>query len=267
MESREAVTIFNQNQKIFGMLHRPLHTSEAPPLVVFCHGFASNKIGTNRCYVTLAEQLSKAGFASLRFDFRGSGDSEGAISQMTFEDFISDAVAVLEMARTLPGIDSQKIALFGSSLGATVSVFAAARFQKIAAMVLWAPIAEGARWMRDFMQSQAAAEGSNHAVYRGLPIHPHFQREFSQQMAAETLSQLVDVPFLHMHGQQDRVVPICHQEIYRSSCSNHRNATRFLCFDQVDHCMGGAPIFPNVVQEAENWYKIHLMGLQNGAVL
>ena len=76
IEERQSVVLENEGQKIFGILHRPIHVDSCPAVLI-CHGLAGHKTGQYRIYVILAEKLSEAGIASFRIDFRGSGDSEG----------------------------------------------------------------------------------------------------------------------------------------------------------------------------------------------
>ncbi len=121
-EERESIEIRSGHHKLFGILHRPI-CCETPPLAIIFHGFASNKHGTNRCYVKLAESLAQQGTATLRFDFRGSGDSEGQLSEFSLEDLLHDALAVLEYAEEIDGIDKERMALFGASLGGALALF------------------------------------------------------------------------------------------------------------------------------------------------
>jgi alpha/beta superfamily hydrolase len=66
-----------EKQQIVGILHLPKEKRKIP-LVILVHGWSANKLGTwNAFFVKAARGFSKNGFAVLRFDFRGSGDSEG----------------------------------------------------------------------------------------------------------------------------------------------------------------------------------------------
>ena len=185
-ESREWRILENGGQQIFGVLHRPAKVKN-PPIVLILHGFASSKHGANRCYVTLAEKLSQAGIATFRFDFRGSGDSEGNLSEITFEDLVSDAVSVLKKLAEIEGIDASRIALFGASLGGAISVYAAARTQKIKVMALWAPVASGELWYRDFLKQHPEYINVDPAhilsSYRGIKLQPEFRAQFASMAA------------------------------------------------------------------------------------
>ncbi|MFA0780897.1 MAG: hypothetical protein RJAPGHWK_002418, partial [Candidatus Fervidibacter sp.] len=69
-----------QGQRVYGMLHLPDGTSDTGkkvPAVAMCHGFTGNRIEAHRLFVKAARHFVQHGIAVLRFDFRGSGESEG----------------------------------------------------------------------------------------------------------------------------------------------------------------------------------------------
>lgn len=82
--------------------------------------------------------MLERGYACLRFDFRGSGESEGDFSEITLETEISDAKTAVEFARSHDKIDPERIALPGQSLGGTIAICIAAEVE-IASSVLWSP--------------------------------------------------------------------------------------------------------------------------------
>ena len=98
---------------------------------------------------TFAEALSGAGWASLRFDKRGVGQSSGHVLTAGFDDETADAEAVLGHLTTV--VDGP-IALLGHSVGGTVAVRLAARHE-VAGVVLLAtpakPLRDVARWQTD----------------------------------------------------------------------------------------------------------------------
>jgi pimeloyl-ACP methyl ester carboxylesterase len=261
MEKREWVVIANGEHQLFGMLHLPDGTS-CPPLVVFLHGFASNKYGTGRCYVTLAEELSRAGIASLRFDFRGSGDSEGSLANTSFEDLVSDAVTVLRHTQKLEMIDQRRVGLFGSSLGGTVGVLAAKECGFIQAMVLWSPIASGELWVRDFLaQSPEYMKQDPRALlatYRGVPLSQSFREQFARMGAAKVIEELPQIPLLHMQGENDETVSLLHQQVYKMHCEGRVAPSKFLSFPDTAHSLGRSTVFPVVAKESVLWLSTHL---------
>jgi len=259
-ETREWVAMKNGGQQIFGILHRPQIPSN-PPVVLILHGFASSKHGSNRCYVTLAEKLAQAGIAALRFDFRGSGDSEGSLSEITLEDLVSDALSVVENLGSLPGIDATRVALFGASLGGTISILTAARLQIIKTLILWAPVASGELWYRDFLTQHPEYRHVDPekilSSYNGVKLHPQFREQFAQMAAYKTLKQLSSLPTLHMHGEKDTVISIAHQEAFRQSCAQSSHM-HFIKYQDGEHSLGFSPNFSEVMEETLSWLQKHL---------
>jgi len=143
-ETRESVQFTSEGDKIFGILHLPLNVKN-PPLVVVCHGFAGEKTGKFRIYVDEAELLSQQGIATLRFDFRGCGDSEGSWFDMTIGNEVEDTLRALEFVETLP-VDQSRIGILGKSMGGLVAVIAAGIRKNIKSMALWAPAFHADQW-------------------------------------------------------------------------------------------------------------------------
>lgn len=265
LETREPLMITNNEQQIFAVLHRPLGIDFAPVVVVH-HGFASSKHGSNRCYVTLAEHLAKNGIATIRFDFRGSGDSEGALTELSFNDLVSDSVAVLQSIESIEGIDSKRIGLFGASLGGAIAVFGAARFvqanAQINALALWAPVASGELWYRDFLVRHPEYVHVNPSQvlssYRGIQLSDAFREEFKQMYAYKTAGELTDVPLLVMQGEKDETVSINHLEAFRQSCASSDSPMRFVKYPDGEHSLGFSPDFASALEETQQWFEYYL---------
>lgn len=259
-ESREWVIIENEGQRLFAVLHRPLHV-ENPPIVVVLHGFASSKQGTSRGYVRLAERLTQQGIACLRFDFRGAGDSEGDLSVLSLEDLVSDAVCVCHYIEHLEGIDAQRIGLFGASLGGSIAILSTALHRLTKALVLWAPVASGELWYRDFIRAHPefmqAHPSQVAGTYKGVKLNPTFREQFGRMRAYETLSSCTTLPILHMHGKDDSQISIDHQQAFKKACA-HLQMARFITFSETEHSFGRSKVFAEAVQETVNWFKKYL---------
>jgi alpha-beta hydrolase superfamily lysophospholipase len=84
------------------------------PIVVMAHGLS----GTRRDGLeSFAESFAGAGFAALVFDHRGFGDSDGEPDRFDPTAQLGDWRAAIAFARSLGGIDPQRVATFGSSMG------------------------------------------------------------------------------------------------------------------------------------------------------
>ena len=93
----------------------------------------------HRPFLVLADHLTRAGIAVLRYDDRGVGASTGEFGTATTEDFASDAAAALAYLAGRPEVDSKRIGIVGHSEGGIVGPIAARDNDQVAFLVLLAP--------------------------------------------------------------------------------------------------------------------------------
>ncbi len=106
------------------------------PIVVMAHGLS----GTRRDRLApFANRFAEAGIAALLFDHRGFGDSGGEPDLFHPARQLDDWRAAIEFARALPGVDPDRVATFGSSMGGGNALAAAAGDRRIAAAVSQVP--------------------------------------------------------------------------------------------------------------------------------
>lgn len=253
-ETREWMIFENEGKKIFGVIHHPY--LENPPLVIIVHGFASSKVGTHRSWVYLAESLAKGGIAALRFDFRGAGDSEGSLSEMDLEGYISDAYAALCEVKNR---GFRQIGFFGSSLGGAIAVLTAGRHGGVDSLALWAPVASGELWVQDFLKKNSSMDcgdlGAILTNYRGVKLHPRFKEQFGKMFAFEEMKKLSAVPLLHFQGENDTTVSTLHQKAYQKSRDKASAPSRFISYPDIDHILGFEPILQEVIKETVQWFQ------------
>jgi pimeloyl-ACP methyl ester carboxylesterase len=84
----------------------------------------------------LSGVLADAGFAVLRYDKRGVGQSGGRVESATIADYADDLRAVVKFMSERKDIDKKRIAVVGHSEGGSVAMLAASKDKKIAALVL-----------------------------------------------------------------------------------------------------------------------------------
>ncbi len=120
----EPITIQSGNLRLSALLHLPRAAERPAPGVVVCHphprygGDMYNGVVSG-----VARSLVANGFAALRFDFRGVGDSEGEFAWGSGET--DDAEAALEALSLMERVDASRLGIAGYSFGAAVALQAA----------------------------------------------------------------------------------------------------------------------------------------------
>jgi pimeloyl-ACP methyl ester carboxylesterase len=251
----------SEGQRLFGMVHLP-DSKPKYPCVVFLHGYTGNRIGDHRIFVKAARELSKNGMACLRFDFRGSGESEGDFADVTLESEIDDAAAAIEFLRDFSGIDQQRVGLVGLSLGGSVAACVSGRHD-VRSLALWSPSA-----FIDYL-----VEKDDQIVrdpYAWLP--PNFQDAlkkhgrvdiggfmrgkdyFESLRRVDPLREIAryDGPVLFIHGSEDEVVSPVNSEIMYDSVKGQR---RLIIIDDADHCFNSIQWERQVIEATSGWFE------------
>ena len=118
-----------------GVMSLPVEFEPRRRGVVLIHGWGGCRIGPHRMLTHMARRLHTAGFATLRFDLRGRGDSDGAADQADLDGMIDDTQAAARFLATQPGVE--RVSLLGICSGANVALGAATLNPEIADLALW----------------------------------------------------------------------------------------------------------------------------------
>ncbi len=104
----------------------PAAGGESGRTIVFCHGWGSNRGELLRDTWFLAEQ----GFNLFYFDFRASGESKGSLSSVGYLE-TRDFDAAYEFLRNNRPQAAEAVGVFGTSMGGSVAVYAAAKYPEL----------------------------------------------------------------------------------------------------------------------------------------
>lgn len=142
------ITFGCEGDTLLGVVTRPDAATDVGLLIVV--GGPQYRVGSHRQFVLLARAVATAGFAAMRFDYRGMGDASG--EQRSFETATPDILAAANALRSsVPGLD--RIVLFGLCDAASAALIAAPTLQCLAGLILANP------WVR-------TAESQNAAIVR-----------------------------------------------------------------------------------------------------
>lgn len=121
--TERAVTFTNRGQPAFqleGIMHEPATKEGTVPLVVFCHPQPASSDMQDSLTVALARAVAEVGMMSLRFNFRGVGNSQGQQTDGRLEAL--DLSGAIAFGLAQPGVNAEKICVVGHAFGAYIAL-------------------------------------------------------------------------------------------------------------------------------------------------
>jgi len=177
IESRH-VDIWSDGTRLSGDLWHPEGSQSGGklPTVVLCHGWGGVRSHLNQAY---APELAKAGYVVLTFDYRGWGDSDSrlvikekmpepdksgmitvraqAIRELVDPfDQTEDIINCIDFLAGEPGVDPDRIGLWGTSFGGGHVVYVAALDKRVKCIVSQVPSMDGS-WVNLYYQPSKLA--------------------------------------------------------------------------------------------------------------
>jgi hypothetical protein len=177
--------------------------------------------------------MAEQGIATLRIDFRGSGQSEGDYIMTTFETQISDAIASIDYVteNLRDQVDTKNIGLLGFSQGGLVAACTAARDSRVDSVMLWSPVSHPPMVYENLLTKEKMKEGlslpqggwalfsiyvNDTYAYWDVPLGKAFFDQIFQVAPLTELSKGYNGPLMALCGQKDPIIwPQPHQsELY-----------------------------------------------------
>jgi len=150
-----SIEYFGVGRQLFGALHQPQRLRPRSTAVLLCNPFGEEASRAHRTYRVLATQLERAGYAALRFDYSGTGDSVGDSGAATVDAWVGDVASAAERLRTASGV--ARVTIVGLRFGATLAMLASARGEpRPRHLVLWDPVVEGVAYLRELVAQHRA---------------------------------------------------------------------------------------------------------------
>ncbi|MCC6628453.1 MAG: alpha/beta fold hydrolase [Chloroflexi bacterium] len=153
----QQVSFYSQSTRLVGHVHLPdgLAEGERRPGIVLCHGFNAAQ---TVAIPDIAAHLCAAGYAVLRFDYRGIGLSDGPRGRIVPPEHVQDVRNALTFMQAQDHVDADRLGLYGTSFGGSHAVMAAAVDERVRALVSTVSIGNGRRWLRSMRRHWEFAE-------------------------------------------------------------------------------------------------------------
>jgi len=251
---KEHVWIPSRGKRLSAMIHRQETVRKGTPLIICCHGFTGDKIGANQVTLNLAQTVGNKGYVVVRFDFLGSGDSDGEFQSDTLvTGWKEDLRNVVSWVKKQPQLIASPIILYGHSLGGLVVLTHNDADFPIAGRIVFAPVIHPITNFRDGIIGPElwlkALEGKTIVNFfaKGFKLEGMFVKDLVEKTydPLGTAAQLT-TPLLIIHGLDDQVVPIAGStELYQKY-----NGPKLFRKPGIDHvATGNGDVLPLLILE------------------
>lgn len=236
-----------------GWLHRPEGVPRAA--LVHAHCFTCSKdlfIGRH-----LAKHLAERGYALLRFDFSGVGQSEGDFAETTLATDVEDLKKALDaLAETFPDLP---LGLVGHSLGGTASLIAAHREPRVKALAVIAAPRDPERlgkMLGEEVEQRVAEQGLTEVTLGGRTLT--ITAAFLESLQIENFDRFIGEikrPLLVLQGSEDLAVRVESSEKLFAAASQPKG---FMPLVGADHLLSREEHVHQAAELLDLWFRLHL---------
>ncbi|XOV83999.1 MAG: alpha/beta fold hydrolase [bacterium] len=239
-----------KGERLSAALSLPAPT-EPRGYVLFAHCFTCGK------NIAAASRISRAltahGFAVLRFDFTGLGNSEGDFASTNFSSNVEDLLAATDFLRTSY---AAPVLLIGHSLGGAAVLAAAEQVPECQAVCTIGAPATPAHLLQKLEEDTSTTTPSYRLTVgqRSFPIQQQFVNDLTEAKVTDKLARLKRA-LLILHAPLDEVVSIDEaSKIFQHA----RHPKSFISLDGADHLVSRPADAEYVADVISAWAKRYI---------
>ena len=233
MKAKKIYIINNEGYKISGILH----LAENKNLIIICNGYDSTKEFSS--IKLLAEELSKKGYNVFRFDFSGTGESEGP-KNVFINQQVEDLNSIVNYFKHF-----NKINILGGSLGALSASIVSIINSKISGLIT----------VNGFFGTSKLGKEvrKTYFLYRLLTFINRNHRLDYRFFKNNFLPEKIKIPVLVIYSEDDNVInPIQSLDFFSKLKTKNKKP---LSLTLKKHDLTGKGDVNKVVESVFNWYK------------
>lgn len=240
--SENSVDLVNsRGERLAAVFHR----GKSKKVIVMAHGFTGHKTETGRLLLTTARYLAQAGFNVLRFDYFGSGDSQGEFYEFTPSMALDDLLSALD---AVSAVGFKEVGLLGISMGGALAICASAKWKNPAlkALVTWSSV-PGFEWWLNEWKKDLQTTSSN-------PIHivgKKFFKDIPRLDVPQSYLSL-DIPKLQIQGTND--IPKF-REVFSEYFPQAKSPKKHIVIPEADHTFNQWPHREKAIKTSVAWFK------------
>lgn len=212
MTMKESFHLTVDGNDIMGEIYFPEEGQEkkTSPALCLCHGIPSGKPPNplDGGYPALAEKFTRAGFATMIFNFRGAGISGGDFDIM---GWTRDLQAAIDYLYSHPRVDNSRLYVMGFSGGAAAANYVAAHDTRISKVVLCCCAAKFNKLILPDKAEETIAGLRKQGVIRSRDFPPSLDEwfeNFRNIVPPHWIGKIAPRPLLIVHGDQDELIDV-----------------------------------------------------------
>ncbi|MBS5853379.1 MAG: alpha/beta hydrolase [Bacilli bacterium] len=223
----EFCELISNGYTLRGLFSKP--ESEFTDLVVMLHGFTGHKNENGYLFKQLTQTLTDNKIATLRYDFMGSGESDGNFEDFTFFTELEDARNIIKEAFILN--NNRKIILLGFSMGGAVASRISLEMKDyITKLILLSPAGNIAKLIHSRFENHLIDENGNidmGGYYMNIKMDKTLEG-YDMYKDIETF----ELPVLIIQGKADQSVPPMYSKKYDELYPN----SEYVLINGSEHC-------------------------------
>lgn len=244
----EDITFLSRGSLI--LLRGWLCPSRSSHVIILAHG----GLGNRQEIINLADKLVIKGYNVFLFDFRGHGKSEGSWNSQSFGKEFEDVLGAFDYLSKVRGFTPGNIGLWGFSLGATASLIAAAREEKIKAVIADSSYAE----FETVLKRKSGHPKDWRLRYFAFFLKWCFEKSGIQHPNLIEMVSGTQAKLFFIHREKDEVIPSDEfRRLFVASGGNERGNEIWI-IKGASHCQVFQPDLDEYTQMVVTFLEKHL---------
>lgn len=238
-----------ENMTIRGIKNYPEQIKdEKLPTIIIVHGLSGDKTGNKFFFVKMSKFFTEKNYQVFRFDFTGSGESDGEFENMTLSSEIHDIDCIMDYVNNDETVDKNNIIIIGHSLGGLITTLKAYEFNP-KKIVLLAPANDLYKTAIKLYEDQN--NNVNLINFNGLKMKKDFVEDIQNYNPYEKASSY-DGDVMIIWGTEDISVPKVTME---NTIKSFRVPVEYIEIEGADHSFTNFETRDNIVERIYNFIK------------
>lgn len=241
--NRYIVSYLSDGLKIFALLTIPWEEKPASgyPVVIFNHGYIPpDQYRTTERYLAYTDAFASNGYIVVKSDYRGHGSSEGNSTSIYGDPgYVIDVLNAFASAKRYPDADSNRIGMWGHSMGGYITLRAMVVNPEIKAGVIWAGVVASYEELFNSWWGGNRSSNSNRPNWRTDMVAqygtPQENPAYWNALSANAYLADLSGPIQLHHGTGDTTVPYSYSVLLDEQIRAAGRSTEMFLYPNDDH--------------------------------